>query len=323
VALTTDTQKHAGLKSPAGDLLNSVLLIDKPEGKTSHETATEVKRLIRAEKIGHSGTLDRFASGLLILCTGRATKIARFLLEDDKTYTGTMRLGVSTDTHDREGAVVDEKPTDAVVAEDILEAAARFKGELVQVPPRFSALKIRGERASDRARRGENVKLAGRRVTVYDFRVLGIDPARAHFEFQVRCSKGTYIRSIARDMGGMLGTGAHLASLRRTGAGIFSIDQAATMPALDLYLSGAPVDTGFIVRPIDALANYGMVVVSNSCRNRILNGTFFGREGAVKIIDKGKKLFIIADEDQNLIAIADMNIEKWQIKYLNVFKADN
>jgi tRNA pseudouridine55 synthase len=323
VTLTINTHRHAEKKSSAVDLLNSVLLIDKPEGKTSHETAAEVKRLIGAEKIGHSGTLDRFATGLLVLCTGRATKIARYLLEDDKTYTGTMRLGISTDTHDREGEVVDRKPTDAVSAEAIVEAAAGFKGGMVQVPPRFSALKIRGQRASDRARRGEKVELAGRRVTVYDFQVLGVDPAGARFTFKIHCSKGTYIRSIARDIGRKLGTGAHLESLRRTRSGIFSIDRAATMPALDRYLGGAPADKGFIIGPIDALSNYGMVVVSNSCRNRVLNGAVFEMDGAVKIIDKGEKLFIIADEDQNLIAIADVNIEKWQIKYLNVFKRDN
>ncbi|OHD67973.1 MAG: tRNA pseudouridine(55) synthase TruB [Spirochaetes bacterium RBG_16_49_21] len=300
--------------------MNAVLLIDKPEGKTSHETVMEVKRLTGADKIGHSGTLDRFASGLLIHCTGPSTKLARFLLEDDKTYTGTMRLGKSTDTHDREGAVIEEKPVCAVTREEIMDAAGRFKGKILQVPPRFSALKINGKRASDRARDGESVELAGRMVTIYEFGIYDIDLDAARFRFQVRCSKGTYIRSIARDMGRILGTGAYLEALRRTGSGLFSIDQAVTISTLNDYLGGAPVNKSFIVRPIEALKNYGMIVVTESSRRRILNGACFDIEGAVKIIDKGEKLFIIADEDQNLIAIAEMDIKKWQIKYLNVFK---
>lgn len=309
--------------TPVNDCLNAILLVDKPEGMTSHETVKEVQRLTGAVKIGHSGTLDRFASGILIHCTGRSTKLTRYLLEDDKSYSGTIKLGVSTDTHDRDGTVIDEKPVHSVTGEDILDAARGFTGEIIQVPPQFSALKISGRRASDRVRKGERVMLAGRKVRIYDFDIHDIDLANTRFSFRVRCSKGTYIRSIARDMGQILGTGAHLEKLRRTGSGIFSVDDAITLSKLNEYANGIPADKHFILQPVQALRNYGMIVVRESARKLILHGANFDVDSAINIVDKGGKVFIIVDEEGNLIAIADMDIKKWQIKYLNVFNSNN
>jgi tRNA pseudouridine55 synthase len=306
----------------AEEFQNAILLIDKPEGKTSHEIVKEVQRLTGADKIGHSGTLDRFASGILVLCTGQATKLARYLLEDDKSYSGTIRLGITTDTDDREGTVIEEKPVGALVREDILEVIGRFRGEIVQVPPQYSALKIKGKRASDRVRKGEMVTLNGRKVRIYDFSVHHIDMDNAGFNFHVRCSKGTYIRSLARDIGRALGTGAHLEKLRRISSGLFNVDDAVTLMMLDNYVQGMPVDRPFIVNPVQALRNYGMIVICDSVRKQVLHGANFNSSGALKILDKGGKMFIIVDEDENLIAIADVDIQKWHIKYLNVFNMD-
>jgi tRNA pseudouridine55 synthase len=304
-----------------GDLRNAILLIDKPGGKTSYETVSEIRRLTGAAKTGHAGTLDRFASGLLVACNGQATKLARYLLEDDKCYCGAVKLGVSTETDDGEGAIIEERPVNAITREAVIACAEKFMGELMQLPPRYSALKINGRRASDRARDGEKVELSPRKVVVYHFDVFDIDLENARFFFRIRCSKGTYVRSLARDMGSMLGTGAYLESLRRTGAGLFSIDDAATMEELETYVHGGRVEKRFIMQPVDALRNYGMIAVNNNAREKVLHGACFTAGDALKIDDKGGKIFIILDESENLIAIADVDIQKWHIKYLNVFNS--
>ncbi len=305
----------------ARDLKNDILLIDKPEGITSYETISRVQRITGADKTGHAGTLDRFASGLLIVCNGRSTKLARYLLEDDKSYAGTVRLGVSTDTDDREGTVTAERPTGSVTGEDILACVRKLTGELLQQPPLYSALKINGRRASDRARDGEKIELSPRKIRVHDFEVLDIDLDSGRFSFRVHCTKGTYVRSLARDLGEMLGTGAHLESLRRTGAGIFRIEDAVTLEELDAYVRSGGPDRPFRVSPPEALSGYGRIIVEICVRDRILNGSAFPREGAVSIDDRGGKIFIIMDESENLIAIADVDIQKWHIKYLNVFNS--
>jgi tRNA pseudouridine55 synthase len=308
-------------KTPSGDALNAVLLIDKPEGKTSNETIRNVERIIGAAKIGHAGTLDRFASGLLVVCTGAATKLARFLLEDDKSYSGTVRLGVSTETDDGEGAVIDERPVSGVTGADIIACARKFTGAQLQKPPLYSALKIQGRRASDRARSGEQVDIPERAITVHEFDIDDVDTAGGRFTFRARCSKGTYIRSLARDMGRELGTGAHLERLRRTAAGRFTIEDAVTLEELERHMAGSPSGKRFMLTPVEALEDHGRIIVRETARKRILNGASFPAEEAREIRDRGGKLFIILDESENLIAIADVDIGKWQIRYLNVFNA--
>ena len=313
--------RRAAGDAPVTGLEDAILLIDKPEGRTSYETVSAIRRLTGAARTGHAGTLDRFASGLLVACNGRSTRLARYLLEDDKTYTGTVKLGVSTDTDDREGAVTGERPVSGITRDAVQECARAFTGEIMQIPPRYSALKINGRRASDRVRNGEEVALSPRKVTVFDFLISDIDVEGVRFSFHVHCSKGTYVRSLARDMGAMLGTGAHLERLRRTGAGRFSIEDAVTLEELGEFVrdGGEAGDRGFIIQPVDALRDYGRIIVNGDARKRILHGTDFTREGAVKIVDKKGKIFIIMDETENLIAIADVDIQKWLIKYLNVF----
>ena len=313
---TTDPSRLPGGLEAARD---GVVLVDKPEGMTSHDTVSEARRIIGAAKAGHSGTLDRFASGLLVLCTGRYTRLTRFLLEDDKVYTGTVRLGVTTDTDDREGAVTGERPAGSVRTEDIVSCAVRLTGEIMQMPPRYSALKIRGRRASDRVRRGEEVILEERRVVVHEFEVGDHDPESARFAFRVRCSKGTYVRSLARDLGEMLGTGAHLESLRRIASGPFRVEDAATLELLRGRAEGHPGDTRFIVPPAEALGECGRITVDGASRGLVLNGSAFPPGGALRVEDRGGKRFIILDESENLIAIADMDIRKWQLRYINVF----
>jgi tRNA pseudouridine55 synthase len=215
---------------PAGP--DGVLLVDKPEKLTSHDVVDVARRLLATRRIGHTGTLDPAATGLLVLCVGRAGRLQSFLTGWDKTYEGTIVFGVATDTYDAEGTPAAAPHPDAEPSRAGLEEACRaFTGEILQVPPPFSAKKIGGKKFYELARAGEPVPDTPKRVTVRELEILGLDGAVARF--RVTCTSGTYIRSIAHDVGKALGTGAHLGSLRRTSIGPFRLDEARTLPVLE------------------------------------------------------------------------------------------
>lgn len=209
--------------------LDAVLLLDKPVGLGSNAALQAAKRLYRAEKAGHAGTLDPLASGLLPIMFGEATKFAQLVLDADKEYLARARLGVTTRTGDAEGEVLARRPVqvDAAAAE---RALPTFRGEIEQVPPMFSALKQRGRPLYRLARRGESVTRAPRRIRVHALELLGL--AGDTLELRVRCSKGTYIRTLVEDIGSALGCGAHLVSLRRIAASGFRIEEAVTLDAV-------------------------------------------------------------------------------------------
>jgi tRNA pseudouridine55 synthase len=209
--------------------LDAVLLLDKPVGLGSNTALQAAKRLYRAEKAGHAGTLDPLASGLLPILFGEATKFSQLVLDADKEYLARARLGVTTRTGDAEGEVLERRPVqvDAAAAERALPA---FRGEIEQVPPMFSALKHRGRPLYVLARRGESVTRVPRRIHVHALELLGMDGDT--LELRVRCSKGTYIRTLVEDIGSALGCGAHLVSLRRVAASGFRIEEAVTLDAV-------------------------------------------------------------------------------------------
>lgn len=204
---------------------DGLLLIDKPSGITSHDAVARVRRVIGVRKVGHAGTLDPMATGLLVMGVGRGTRLLRFLGETPKLYEGTGVLGVRTSTLDAEGEVVAEAPVE-VSPEQLREAMDRFTGEIEQTPPAYSAIKVGGEPLYRAARRGEAVEAPVRTVHVYAFNLRGF--ASPSFEFRVRCSGGTYVRSLVADVGNALGCGAHLSALRRTAVGPFSVEEART-----------------------------------------------------------------------------------------------
>lgn len=210
---------------------DGVLLVDKPAGPTSHDIVREARARLGLRRVGHAGTLDPFASGLLLLCLGPSTRISQYLSALDKSYVATARLGVSTSTHDLDGDVVEESPRwrelDERAIRDALEA---FQGPILQVPPRFSAKKVRGAAAHRRSRRGETVKLEPVAVEVYEMGEVRCSLPLV--TFAVRCSSGTYVRALARDLGKALGTGAHLTALRRTAVGSMSVRDAASASEL-------------------------------------------------------------------------------------------
>jgi tRNA pseudouridine55 synthase len=206
---------------------DGVLLVDKPPGLTSHDVVDRVRRRFGFKKVGHCGTLDPAATGLLILVLERATKLQDRLMSADKTYEGAMLLGVSTDSQDADGKVIAEKPVPPLTAEDIETVFARFRGDIQQVPPMVSAVKHQGTPLYKLARKGQTVEREARLVHVYDLRVLGLELPR--ITFRAVCTKGTYVRTLCSDIGDTLGCGAHLFELRRTRSGKFDVNDAHTL----------------------------------------------------------------------------------------------
>jgi tRNA pseudouridine55 synthase len=208
-----------------------VLLVDKEEGETSFSVVRKIKRLLQVRKVGHAGTLDPFATGLLLVLVGQGTKLSPYLMAGDKTYLGTMTLGTETDTLDRTGRVTNVKPVPKLDLELVRESAKVFVGETEQTPPSFSALKVQGERAYSLARKGLQVTLEKRRVRIMELTVLSQD--LPDVTFRVVCSSGTYVRTLAADLGRALGVGAHLKALRRTSIGPYRIEDALSSGDLE------------------------------------------------------------------------------------------
>jgi tRNA pseudouridine55 synthase len=230
---------------PNAEELHSVgalLLVDKPMGWTSFDVVAKARRLLGVKKIGHAGTLDPMATGLLVLCIGRATKLADTVQAGIKEYVGTMRFGATTPTDDAESEENEQFPVDHLSEELIREKAATFIGESMQIPPMFSARKVAGQRLYKIARKGGHVEAPAKPVTIFEFEITNVD--LPEMGFRIVCSKGTYIRSIARDLGHVAGSGAYLTSLRRTRSGDFLIDDAVTIQQLiELRSSTAAADS--------------------------------------------------------------------------------
>lgn len=244
-----------------------VLPVDKPEGPTSHDAVAHARRALRVRQIGHTGTLDPFASGLLLLCIGSATRIAEYLTVLPKRYRATVRLGQATTTDDGTGEVVSTSDAWSSVGEsEIREALAQQVGEIQQLPPVYSAKKVGGERMYAAARRGEELERTPVTVTVQRIDLIGYAPP--DIEIEVDCSSGTYIRSIGRDLGAALGVGAHLVALRRTRVGRFDVGDALPLERLG---DPAAVDRALIT-PAAAVGHLPAVHVDLEGARRLANG---------------------------------------------------
>lgn len=211
--------------------VDGILLLDKPSGLTSNAALQKVKRLYRARKAGHTGSLDPLASGLLPICLGEATKVSGFLLDADKHYWVSCRLGVRTTTADAEGEVLETRSVASVTEPRLLEVMAEFRGDIEQIPPMYSAVKHQGQRLYALARQGVEVEREPRRITIHAMELLDFNPPLV--EIGVHCSKGTYIRTLVEDIGAALGCGAHVADLRRYGVGPYNASGMVTLAALE------------------------------------------------------------------------------------------
>ncbi len=207
--------------------LDGAILIDKPAGPTSHDVVDAIRRKFGIKKVGHCGTLDPNATGLLIIVLGRGTKLSEKLMGDDKVYEGTIRFGVSTDSYDADGEILETKAVPLLALEQLNELAAQFAGDQMQIPPMVSAIKKDGVPLYKLARKGLEVEREPRLVHVYNFRFTAYSEPLG--EFRLACTKGTYVRSIAHDLGQKIGCGAHLAKLRRSASGKFDVAEAAPL----------------------------------------------------------------------------------------------
>jgi tRNA pseudouridine55 synthase len=293
--------------------LVGILNIDKPVGWTSHDVVARVRRLAGQRRVGHAGTLDPLASGVLPVLLGRATRLADFIQAGRKTYIADIRLGVATDTDDAEGSVISIQ--ESVIPADIEPVLARFRGEVLQTPPQYSAVKVAGQRAYAVARRGGELDIQPRPITIHSLVVLEIAPDTLTLE--VACSKGTYIRALARDIAQALGTVGHLTRLVRTRVGPFrladsiSLDALADSGSLDALAAGvhqSPTAAGVqhsLLPPDVALADLPEYRANPAEAQRLLQGQALTIDGLhanpVRVYDPTGRLMCIATADGNLL----------------------
>ena len=272
------------------DLVDGVLLLDKPVGLSSNDALIKAKRVVNAKKAGHTGTLDPFATGLLPLCFGEATKFSQDLLEADKTYLATVHLGITTTTGDTEGETIDTRPVD-VTLEQIEAALARFRGPILQVPPMYSALKRDGKAYYEYAREGIVLEREARPVTIHALEMLGYDAPV--LTVQVTCSKGTYVRVLGEDIGGRLGCGAHLTGLRRIQVGALTVDGMVTLEQLQAH-----PDPLSLLAPVDALlSTFPRLDLTPELAARFLNGQRLALNGeAVTLPEQRGRVRVYHDD---------------------------
>jgi tRNA pseudouridine55 synthase len=279
--------------------MNGLLIIDKPQWMSSHDVVARARRTLHEKRIGHAGTLDPMATGVLVLCIGQATRLSEYLLGEDKQYEGIIKLGERTNTDDVEGEVIATRAVPAIGEDDLRRLEQQFSGEIKQVPPQFSAIKKDGKRAYALARKGETVELEARQVTIHEIQlVMSRDPRSVSrneewdrgrdascvdsqsaienpqskiVNIHVRCVAGTYIRSLARDIGEALGCGGHLVALRRTQAGAFSLQDAVTLEQLEQAAKEGRAEA--LLLPMDrAVSDWPEVRLDDEQARKLLNG---------------------------------------------------
>ena len=251
--------------------MNGILLVDKPSGWTSNDVVQKLRGLLRERRIGHAGTLDPMATGLLTVFVGRATRAVEFAEADAKRYRAALRLGLTTDTHDITGTVLQQTESD-VTREALEQALKGFRGEIRQVPPMYSAVKVNGERLYKLARRGETVERAARTVTIELLDLLGREGE--DWILDIRCSKGTYIRTLCQDIGDALGCGGCMAALRRLEAGAFTIEEAHALEEIAQAASEGRAET--LLLPVDTLfRGVPAETVGAAVEKKIRNGNTF------------------------------------------------
>ncbi len=270
------------------------LVVDKPGGMTSNDVVTRVKRATGVKKVGHAGTLDPMATGVLAVGIGPATRLIRFVQDQPKEYLATAQFGVATDSLDADGAVLTREEM-SFSPEELAEVATRFTGEIMQVPPMVSALKHEGRRLYDLARSGETVERAPRPVTIHELEIISVGPGPyPEAEFRVVCSSGTYIRSLADDMAQALGGNAHLTALRRTRIGLMHVDRALAVDDLDSWRE-------HLLEPGDALADLPKVTVGPEAAEGVRHGMTLLGKPATSAPDG--EVYRLHDDEGDLLAV--------------------
>ncbi|HEY0840831.1 MAG TPA: tRNA pseudouridine(55) synthase TruB [Vulgatibacter sp.] len=309
-----------GSSNQAGAGLHGVLVVDKPAGPTSFDVVRRLRRLGAGRKAGHTGTLDPMATGVLPVCLGDATKIASFVTEGDKEYEALVVFGAETDTFDATGTVQARASTDGLDRGRVEGAVAAMAGEYWQTPPMYSAVKVGGRRLYELARQGEEVERRPRKVTIERIELLDWDPGSASARIFVHCGKGTYVRSIAHELGQALGVGAHLGSLRRLRSGPFRIEDA--VPLAMLMEAGAGEIAGHLVSLRDALPDLVEIVLDEARVRKVSHGMSLGArdlaECRAPLLALGERVRLI-DGAGRLLAVAER--QEVGLRYLRVLAA--
>ena len=278
--------------------MNGIVIIDKPQGWTSQDVTARLRRVFQTRRIGHGGTLDPMATGVLPVFVGRATRGVEFFEHAEKTYETVLRLGLTTDTEDITGTVLSEQDA-FVTGEQLEKVLENFRGEIMQVPPMYSALKINGQKLVDLARKGKEVERKPRPITIHELTLLGMEADGIHL--RVRCSKGTYIRTLCKDIGEALGCGGCMAALRRVQAGEYTISEA--IPLLQLLEMENP---GQVLRGVDTMfRNYPAVTLSEKQRQRCLHGGTFSvklENGTYRAYGPGGDFLMLAKVESGVMS---------------------
>ena len=289
--------------------MNGVINVNKPLGMTSHDVVYRLRKLLTIKKIGHTGTLDPDASGVLPMCIGRATKVADMLTAQDKQYIAEVTLGSATDTLDASGTVTETAEVN-VTPEEISCAVREFVGDIEQIPPMYSAIKIDGKKLYELAREGKEIERKPRQVRIENIEILSIDLENNKFSMKVDCSKGTYIRTLCDDIGRKLGCFAHMSALERTRSGRFDIAESYTLERIEEMFENE--DLSFFV-PVDAVfEEYPRLTLSNRKAHKMCNGTRVSVQG----IEEGT-VYRVYDESGNFLTISEA--EDGVLKILKTF----
>lgn len=294
--------------------LNGIIIIDKPSDWTSHDVVARARRSLDTQRIGHTGTLDPFATGVLVLCIGRATRLAQFLSGEDKEYLAVLRLGFATDTGDLTGVPLGPEADSSHISRDsIEEVLTEFRGSISQTPPMYAAKRVDGVRLYKLARRGEVIERKPVDVEIKQLELCANcgelqDQDRRDVAFRVVCSAGTYIRTLAAEIGQRLGVGAHLVTLRRTRAGRCFLDQAVTLDGLAELAAAGQLDQAF--RPMTSVLGLPEVILSAEMRSMVLNGRAVAAESGGLDAQRAA----LCGPDRELLAVADFDEARvcWQ-----------
>jgi tRNA pseudouridine55 synthase len=299
---------------------HGALLVDKPGRVTSHDVVASVRRLARQRRCGHTGTLDPFATGLLVICLGKATRLARFVSGASKSYLATVRFGFSTDTYDRTGEVIGPRADSSPDRTELEAALGGFRGVQEQLPPLFSAKRIDGKRSHRLARAGVEVQPAPARVTVLELALVDFEPPRARLSLSV--TSGTYVRSLAHDLGERLGCGAHLEELRRTRIGPFTVEEASTLETLSGLAFQRRLHES-LLSPADLLRELPRVDVPDDAVKLIVHGRDVP-EGAWEPPESGLQVLDgpirVCDEKGDLVSVAHVHVDSGALRPLIVLR---
>lgn len=267
--------------------MDGIINVYKEAGFTSHDVVAKLRGILGQKKIGHTGTLDPMAIGVLPVCCGKATKVCELLADKDKTYQAVCRLGVVTDTQDMTGKVLEERTVKEITEEEVTAVVESFLGESMQLPPMYSALKVNGKKLYELAREGKVVERKPRPITIHQIRILQMDLEEQTFSIEVTCSKGTYIRTLCHDIGQKLGTGAAMQSLVRTRVGSFAIEDAVTLSGLEnLYKEDASAFLEKVVSVDSLFENYPHLQVKEPYVRKLMNGNILKRSQLVPADEK-------------------------------------